>query len=61
VICLFSPSLNSLGLLFANILLCFFKLKPHLEKQLLARKELVLLFLSKPSCFILHQPINCID
>jgi hypothetical protein len=61
VICLFSPSLSSLALLFANILLCCFKLKPHLEKQLLARKELMLLFLSKPSCFILHRPISCID
>jgi hypothetical protein len=35
--------------------LCCFKLNSHLEKQLLARKELVLLlFLSKPSCIILH-------
>jgi hypothetical protein len=40
VICLFSPFLSSLALLFANIILCCFKLNSHLEKQLLARKNL---------------------
>jgi hypothetical protein len=40
VICLFSPFLSSLALLFANIFLCCFKLNSHLEKQLLARKNL---------------------
>jgi hypothetical protein len=40
VICLFSLFLSSLALLFANIFLCCFKLKSHLEKQLLARKNL---------------------
>jgi hypothetical protein len=37
---LFSPFLSSLALLFANIILCCFKLNSHLEKQLLARKNL---------------------
>jgi hypothetical protein len=38
------------------------KLNSHLEKQTPCKKELVLLlFLSKPSCFILHKLISCID
>jgi hypothetical protein len=40
VICLFSPLPSSLALLFANNILCCFKLNSHLEKQLLARKNL---------------------
>jgi hypothetical protein len=42
VICLFSLFLSSLALLFANIILCCFKLNSHLEKQLLARNNLCL-------------------
>jgi hypothetical protein len=42
VICLFTLFLSSLALLFANIILCCFKLNSHLEKQLLARKNLCL-------------------
>jgi hypothetical protein len=40
VICLFFLFLSSLALLFANIILCCFKINSHLEKQLLARKNL---------------------
>jgi hypothetical protein len=51
---LFSLTLSFLALFFANIIWCYFKIKFSFSEATPCKKELgFLLFLSKPSCFIL--------
>lgn len=62
VICLFSPSLNSLALLFfVDITLCCFNLKSHPKNQLLASENLFCSYLSLLDLFFIDIPLCCFE